>query len=226
MGNKIGLVVFLLVVVVQIIGAIVTKANKAQQQRAKTGGAPPRRLAVPTGPKRGAAGPLVRPPVAGRVDDLAARRRQQLEELRQRRAGTAPARARVGPAAPRPAAPSEAPSEGIQTMRADHAAVLAMEEELRRRRELERQREHAADDAATRLVEIEHEARHRAEQERQAAVQRAAQRRAAALRDAPRPAFGGTSPREIVAATRDPRTLRAIIVMRELLDPPLALRGD
>jgi len=172
-----------------------------------------------------------------RIDDIAARRKAQLEELRRRRAGqgATPSKpgtprtvsARTGPARTPPPPPGR---KQVQVLRAglgalrsqEEAAARAKAEKLRKHLEFEGRRARQSEQAdqqlrAERLAAREREA---AEHRREAA--RAEQAQAQAL------VFSGASGAERLAGMRaklrSPEVLRELYVLKEILGPPVSLR--
>jgi len=113
MGNS-GLIIFLVIIAIQVVAGIIQKvakdknkpgqAAKRKPAQRRAAGQPPQ-LPQPTRPpQRGVPGGAPTTPAGGsRLDDLAARRRTQLEELRRRRGATqvkTGQKPTVGPATP------------------------------------------------------------------------------------------------------------------------------
>lgn len=180
-----------------------------------------------------------------RAEELAARRQAQLEELRKRRAGQgrAPKSATAGrtqvrigqpggPASGRPGSigsPQQRPGELIGQGADFEAQRRAREAERRRREQLEarrREEARAAEQAEARRKALA-EARAKASRE---AFHRRAEAGVVQLRGKPsvaRPERGAGAPVQPSAVKRrlkDRAMLRELFVMKELIDPPVALR--
>jgi hypothetical protein len=162
MGSWLSVTIFAIVVLVQVVAAIAQKGAKEKQKQRMREVAEQRRREVaarqgarPAPPDSGRAVMEATPESArpGGRQDLAARRKAQLEELRRRRAGRGPSptRASVGKA-PGQAAPQRParmtpkptptpPKPEIRTVRADLRGVREAEERARRERHPEQARQ-------------------------------------------------------------------------------------
>ncbi|UCD75102.1 MAG: hypothetical protein JSV91_15120 [Phycisphaerales bacterium] len=253
--------VILAIVAVNVIGAIVKGLAKTQQkERLEELAAQRRRAAMQQqqSPQRpgGASVPPAEAQQPGRyrvgrpTEALAERRREQLEQLRQRRrqrGETPPVQARVGRPASTLSAPPAAPPE-------PRPASLAEKMEQARRIEQRLQKRREAPPRST--AEQQRAQRQRAQQ-RKARLQRKAEavvrpveevdeRKAQRIQDrhlpylrspltgTPAPergaydiARGGASPlvRSLRGRMRNPAVLRELYVIKELLDPPVSLRS-
>jgi len=188
-------------------------------------------------PRMGPA-PVQQPPRAGRpADDLAARRRAQLEELRTKREGrrtsTASTPIRPGsPPSPIPTSPRTA-TLPPQVAREDRTRIRELEQQ-RLKREDELRRQQMEMQASIRRKDAE-EARHAAEQVRR----QLQEQRAASLEAAPASTTRASSTptasiaRSVKSPTkaaitemlRSPNSMRQALILKELLDKPLALRN-
>jgi hypothetical protein len=228
----------------QVIANLLEKAEKRRrQQRQLEAAARQRGMIQPAGERQA---PPVGPIPGGSStrkaqDDLAARRRAQLDELRRRRdAGglAAPRKAgeptyqQAGSAvSPPPAVPAR--GRQISTLEGDMRGWHRQQESERSRHQ-EDLRQHAAAEKAA----LEEEARQlEQERARAARARQAAQRRATARDELAEAAGGLTAARGIgmpgaslrarsVFTELDRASLRRVFVFKELLDPPLALRQD
>jgi hypothetical protein len=243
MARHITWIIIVVVVLWQIAYGLIQKAaEKRQQERMRELSAPQRRRqsSPPTGARTPATPP--RQPSsrrsAVRLEDLAARRKAQLEELRRRRAS----RPRAGPA-PRaaggvqtPAAPLGQPkAKTVQALKAGHRELREAEraEERRRAEQLRREREAIR---ARERREMEEERRRAAERERRRR-QEAAKNARQATRAVPMTMLpideqegyglqreGDARAGRLVEALSSRSTLRDLFILKELIDPPLALR--
>lgn len=237
----------------QIVSNLLEKAEKKrrlQQMEAarRQAGAPP------TVQGSGASSQAPGAPPRAEKDDLASRRKAQLEELRRRRnaGSSAQRRPEAKPAYPAASSARLPQTQTIQQGRTPGSRSVATDsrgrqikdlegdmrswhrrqeaekgkhqEELRRHAESERA---ALEEEARRLA---HE-RARAAQARQAAQQRGASQVDAATHSRTQ-SSGGLSAAGLQRAAHGPFTdldraaLRRVFILKELLDPPLALRGE
>jgi hypothetical protein len=241
MKTTITIIIILIYVISHVVSALAKQAAKrkeqerqrqmAERRRIEAGGA----LTPPTlpGAKRvdpmfgGSTGTLSPTPVPGSrrigtpADDLAARRREQIDQLRQRREGRRAGQA-AQPRSTAPARPGGLSSDPFAATR---------EEQQRRASELARaRREQDLRSSKKQEAEIQR----RREQTRKAAqkAERARRQAVAEQASAPKsptlgPMSGHLSPPrgQHRAALHDRQALRQLLVLKELIDPPLALRG-
>ena len=231
--GKIPLFIFIIFIVSQIIRAIMQAKDRLQKDKASATGTTPSQAtsrATATSPQARPSAPATAS-ATSRAEQLAMRRKAQLEELRRRRAGggassPSPAtvvRAGSSPVAPAASGRSMPPSGSIALaptrLQPDRSRAIAA-----RQRKLEHQQAHAKQEARARQRE--------ALEQKQARALAQAREREAALRrepDAADPHLRRTSKtsslaRATRARLRNRTTLRELIVLRELLDPPLAMR--
>lgn len=236
MGRYLGLILFTLFVVWQVLTAILNQINaNKQQQRAEELAKQRREAAGTTTAEGDGAGGK------SRIDDLAARRKAQLEELRRRREAGRSAQpttqARVGGPAT-----GTAGSTGVAAPTASRDRAIRIEpvgrerkpdpwqarKQEAQRRERDAKREQAQRPqvrAAQQSQQQQLAARERMAQQQRAAMQAAAQAEKAAATEAA--SIPATS---IAHAIRrrfsDPQQLREAFILKELLDPPVSIRSD
>ncbi len=173
-----------------------------------------------------------------RAQELAARRKAQLEELRKRRAQGAPsagrvqtklgstARSGVSPASTSPRSTGQSiavTSTNIDQWRREQAAMKRKAEQQLQRTELARARQE------------DEEIRRKAQKELQRKLQKQEERKKKkARRDGPdlagrtplsKATSGKTALSDIRRRMMDRQTLRDLFIMKELLDPPVAMRS-
>ena len=210
--GKFGWIIFLIIIAANAIGPILKKREEQARKKRQQGAAP----AAEARPRSPSARPHTTSPGATRMGQLIARRQAQLEELRgrreQRRAGRSP-QAKIGPAStptPRPSptvfrAPPPQPSTPQPSRRVVRPAPT-------RSRPAPPQR-------VQRPTPIP-----------SAVAQRPKGKRLAALPTDLAPAevpTARTAQRRLSltdSKTITPQLLRRIIVLKEILDPPIALR--
>jgi hypothetical protein len=232
--SKITFIIFLVVVAIQVVSSIAQKSAKLQRERRMKEMARQKQQGAPAGghkPIRETS--AVRPDVRSRADELAARRKQQLEQLRMRRAGRGakpaapqqmrgPAQTRISSPAPMQARQAGQQAAGrarraIGVLRAGREAQLHAAEQRKRQRSLEvERREQVADEARRRR-----EAEHRREVRQRVAAAAEAEPSAGAY---DRPAAQHERAAGLRRALSNRSTLRSLFVMKELLEPPVALR--
>ena len=253
MGRWSGLIV-VAILVVQIVASIIQQRRKEQEkQRAREAAARRQMLAEAEAPA-GQAGqsvptmtqPGVESPTA--AADLEARRRAQLEQLRQRREGrriglpSASGAGQAPPTGPRAglpvpgvrtqaSPPSSKPQSQPWTATSDQARSRQQEVERRAREQARLVRDQqarvaeerdAAQRAASERERLRRAARESQQQSRQAEQRQADQRQAAAAM-----AIGGPVPvLQLRNRLSQPGALREVFLLKELLDPPVALRGQ
>ena len=208
-----GWIIFLIIVAANVIGPILQKRNAKLRKQREQGAEP----AAESRPRSPAAGPHTTGPGSTRMEQLIARRQAQMEELRQRReqrrAGQSP-QVRIGPAStttPRPGPsptvfrappPQPAPQPSRRVIRPAPARP-APPQPIRRPKPIPSP----------------------VAQSREG--QRLAPLRStlapAAVPDA-RPARKRGLPADF--ATITPQLLRRLVVLKEILDPPIALRNN
>lgn len=221
MGQRLGLIIFLLVVVWQIVSAIINQANANKQQKQAEDSARTRRESQASSDPEAAEAASPR----SRVDKLAARRKAQLEELRKRRdkerqqARTSQSRStqtRVG-------SQQQAPQQSRQGPTPQHGTAHAPRSRnnpWQPRKEAE-SRPHAAEaKSSTQEASTRETAEAKARVERQAARARLVYEPDASTEEA-QSAFRS----DIGKSLRSKRELRRLFVMKELLDRPLSLRS-
>lgn len=257
MNNRYVYLIIVAFYVIAHIISVIEKARKerlkkqAQMQRGQTTvaaqpsatPASPREMPLETRPgwsrtppaASGLPGPLPGIPQASRspsarpADDLAARRKAQLDELRRRRGQTgAPAR----PIAPTPSgptlgspapAPSRPPMPMPRQAPLDAGRLAKAEAERRRQAETKAARERALQQALSAAGHMERQ---------QARAAEAAAASAAQLGGAPQGSQSANAARKIAAvrnvasgaALKDRNMLRQALILRELLDPPISIR--
>ncbi len=217
--GKFGWIIFLIIVAANVIGPILKKREEHARKKRQSGAAPTARSRPPS--------PGARPHTTGtgstRMEQLIARRQAQLEELRgrreQRRAGRSP-QVRIGPAStpttqPSPTvfrAPAPQPTRRVSVTRPTTAPPPS-----------------ASSPSAVRPARPPQPA-----QRRRVSKEPVAQRRrggglaplppglVSAAAPTPRPAQKRFSLADSGPIT--PQLLRRIIVLKEILDPPIALR--
>ncbi len=234
MPRNLGLIIFLLFVVWQVVSAIINQVNANKQQQRAEEMARKRRQSE-------AGGTATADQADGRpkrsIDDLAARRKAQLEELRRRREEEKSQKSRVrsgreqaniggvaSPPSPGPATPiGSAPTSQSSSRRQPDPWQQRRQEASKAKRDAELARK--AKEARTKQQD---EARRRARLEREQAE--ALIRRHPASRPIDEPiepiqagAIGAESIRRCIHNRRE---LRRLFVLKELLDKPLALRRD
>jgi hypothetical protein len=253
MGKWSGLVV-LAIIVLQIVASIIQNRRKEQEkQRAREEAARRRALAEAQG-QAGAAGPggaVVGQQPSGQmsmagggpgavvsaprqaVDDLEARRRAQLEQLRQRRDGR-----RIGqpsamsggavaapPTSPRAGIPSPVARGSVQTHpssslgSSDQARIRQQEADQRARQQALEFREQQRRMGAERDA-VERASQERERQRRETVARQAEQRRTAAAAATAGPVAAATLSQRLHQQT----SLRDLMVLKEVLDAPLAMR--
>ena len=246
-------IVVIVILLWQVIGGAVSNASKKQQRERMADAAEERRRQLGgkgagTPPARSAGGGEAPPRAVGaspggqtlsaRMEDLAARRKAQLDELRRRRAaakGTSVSTAQVRPSTPRPTAvararpaaavPAPVRDRAIREIKTGARGVRAAEEARKRELQAKFDREHAAQAAAERR-EQEADKRRRAEKDARRARQAAAGLDTGAVTVATRERRERTRHRgHLQALLADRVTLRNLFIMKELLDPPIALRS-
>lgn len=244
-----GFIIFLVVVAIQIISAIAAKRKQEQERRAATEAAERRRIMMETGISevvRPDSPPTMASPTRPTGDDVEARRRAQLEQLRQRREskrqGVTMSPPTVQPPLTRRGVPTPtlsprpisnpAPTLGGS----EQSRIRAMEAE-RRTREAQRQWKEQqaraaaeADAVETKAERAEYEMRfHRAIGKEQggSASQTARQSRTSPTSTTEtgtaRSADIGTS---IRVRLRDPASVRELFVLQEILGRPTGLKGE
>ena len=257
-----GLWILLLFAAVKIVSLIVQHQKKEQERKAReealrqralaeSGGIPP----IPVTPS------ATRPPVpvqtaasVGRQPgggeaavQLEARRREQLEQLRQRRENrrggvpqvqarlpnTPPLARRGLPVPTQPA--SRAPATVASTIFTSDQARVRAQEQARRAREVERQQRGQQARAAVARQEAEDDASHRAYEkdfhtvagEEDAVSHGVTPTRPAMAVALSRPGAAdraGVTAAALLNRLREPATLREVILLREIVDKPIALR--
>lgn len=245
MAKNLPWIIIVVVVLWQIAYGLIQKAAKERQQdrmrqladqrrrqqgtssASRTSSSPPRQTAATR--------------LGSRLEDLAERRKAQLEELRRRRASrpaAGPAQAGAAPGAPSgglgiPPAPPPRRSKTIRTLRADHRALREADRAGQRRQLEQQRRDREATKARSRLKSDEElrRAAERAGQHQQEAVKRTARagqrpprepeaRDAYSIREA-----GAGRAHRLKMAISSRATLRDLFIVKELLDSPLALRA-
>lgn len=212
--GKFGWLIFLIFVAANVIGPILKKreeqARKKRQQGSTQPGHPAQRSSASGSPSV-STGP-------SRMEQLIARRQAQLEELRQRREQrrpTASPQARIGPAStpttmPRPTpfrAPAPPPTRRV-TRPTTAQPSASLPSVARPARPQPPQRRRVSRDPAAQPVERKRLAPLRGEP-------------AASVRPkaAPKPFLS------LNARTITPQLLRQLVVLKEIFDPPIALRN-
>ena len=183
-----------------------------------------------------AAPPTLRPDRERRLEEIAAARQKQLEELRRR---AAQRRSAQPPAEARPEPTQAVPRDQIDDTQAERRQA----EERRRLRQEARARQQAAqrqeaaaqEQALERQAEARREAERRAQLDRADSAARAAAARATAAvyaepssKGAPQAAAAAAKlalPAAAFSRSLSPADLRRAIVLREILDAPVALRN-
>ncbi len=241
--------------IIQAVAA--SRAKKEREARLRRQGAS-RDIPTVAGPSpatlQTSTSPTVRPPrsqspmpvaASSRLDELAARRKAQLEQLRQRQQSKQRSRgAPVRPSSPQTAPPTRPTSR--TRVRPDIEEVKASREGLRANQAHSQQVRVAQEERV-------HEARRGAETGERAAVRRAAAERArraagARAREAASPEWATTpaalapaaptaaadtvkrSPAAAATSNRirdvliNPASIRQVIVLKEILDPPVSVR--
>lgn len=224
MPRNLGLIIFLLFIVWQVVSAIINQINANKQQQRSEELARQRRQTT------GGASTAEESKPSRRVDDLAARRKAQLEELRQRREAESgqnrsTVQTRVGgtsggmsptiksaPTSPQTESPKRRREQDPWQARQD-AIKRQRNEELTRKAEQARASQiGAAQQRAYReQAAAEADARRRARQAEQKSIEAG---------ETP-PAVEGDSIRRMMHRRA---TLREMFVMKELLDQPVSLR--
>lgn len=242
-----GLWLVLLILAIKIISLVMQHRKKEQERKereealrqraAQSGGA----ASAP--PTIGVPAPAPAGVTAG--SDIEARRQAQLEQLRQRREGrrgnvtdvqarlpTAPARRGV-PIATQPA--SRGPSTVLPTIISSEKSRIRAQEQERRAREAERQRRDQQGRIAAARQEAEDAAAHREYEKGFHSVAGEADAKAHGV-TATKSAVGaalsrpedsdraGVAAAVLLARMREPAALREAILLREIIDRPLALR--
>ncbi len=228
------LIVMAIYVIYHVVSGLVQEAAKKQKQEGmdaqrgapRAAGTGQARIQLQEGP---AAAPPLRPGVSAireaRIDDLSARRRSQLDQLRARREGRRtiqPAELRVGGPAARPRTTRPALPPGLApTTPRTIPPVQPRREELRAAQRAERlQRVERGRAAAKRpgveppTLDIEpiREPPGRIAQESRSAYAIGPRRR------------GGRAGR-LLSQLNNSASLRDLFVLKEVLDPPVAMRG-
>jgi hypothetical protein len=255
-----GLWIVLLIATIKIISLIVQHQKKEQERKAReealrqralaeSGGVPPTppTPTATTAPVQTAASVGRQPGGGEAAVHMEARRREQLEQLRQRRENrrggvpvvqaklpTAPPLARRG--LPLPTQPITRPPSGAGAtiFTSDQARVRA-QEQARRARDTERQQRAQQARAAAALQEAEDVASHRAYEKdfhTVAGEEDAASHGVTPTRPAVAVALGrlgaadraGVTAAGLLSRLREPATLREVIMLREIVDKPIALR--
>lgn len=237
-GRLISLFV-LITIVYQVITLIINQANaKKERERARELSRQKGGQARPTERDRqsDASSAQTRESAASapgrqsRLDDLAARRQQQLEELRRRaRGASSGAQVRTGTGAPRQGrtptlGPGSTPRQSSQAGPGNVAARIEQDAAARReRKKREYDRQVRAQQARQREQEealtVQRASDQRAALAASAAAQRVQDEEAARQLAAPDATLSS-----LTRALRDRRSLRQAIILNELLNPPLSLR--
>jgi hypothetical protein len=241
--------VILFIVAVQIIAGIAQKRKKDAERRAREEALARNTQMQAQGGPAGVGDPRASPPTPGSSQaELESRRKSQLEQLRQRRDGRRMGQPMPGQS-PRsgvaiPTQPSSRPSimSAPALGTSDQARTKAQQAE-RRAKEAERQRRDQQGRLAAQQQELEDAVAHKAYEAGFHAVAdvRSELHPAAAAR-------GGASQTKSTTVTQvtqatvgtprlrpgagllqglhDPKSLREVMILRELLDRPLSLRDD
>ena len=234
MGQWLGLILFIAFILWQVVAQVAQYSAKKQQQERMREAAAQRRRQRPGEPPqpppvRGG-GQAASPQSRARIEDLAARRKAQLEELRRRRAqkGAAP-QVRIGSQAGAPSriktVPVRARSSAPPRDRSDLRSLRAAEEAEKRRRQIEAEQQRQMGEARARQEEAE---QRRKDAERRARRERARRKRkTVALTDVGdayslRRSGSGRKGR-VNALLRHRTTLRDLLLLKEVLDPPRGL---
>jgi len=252
---KYSWIIFVLIVAWQVVAGIVQSAAKKQQQARMADLAAQRRgqqgsQTGTAGRTQSAAGPagggepggatrtFAEPgadPRTARAQDLAARRKAQLDELRRRRV-VPPATAEISPtssAPPTPARAASRPRKEIATLSATRASVHESREASRKEKLAQKQRAVADSAAVHRQLERDFQ---KDQARRQAAASAAKKRRAKRADEMPAGRVSsaeyehdtpGRRPRpkhRAIALLDNPATLRDLFVLKEILDGPLSER--
>lgn len=248
---KIGTILFLLYLAWHIISGIIAQSEKKKKQESQIELSSKRKAIgdsyqptqIETLPTRSQPNPALGPTLS-RAEELAARRQAQLEELRLRRAGRsttprgqAQVRAGTPPAAPVTGfqAPTTIrPSKAIKRHQADLDSIHLQQEKQRQQKvELERKKleqNRAAQEAEGRR-RVAKEAHMQAEREKfhrkaEAGFQKPLGQRKSIATNAIGKESGGVTRKRISARLRSRATLRELFILKELLDPPVALRSS
>ena len=213
--GKFGWIIFLIIIAANAIGPILKKREEQARKKRQSGAAP----AAEAKPRSPAAQPHTTGPGSSRMEQLIARRQAQLEELRQRRehrrTGQSP-QARIGPAStptpPRPSptvfrAPPPQPSRRV-TRPTTAQPSASLPSAARPARTQPPQRRRVSEGPAAQPVERKRLTGLHAEP--------AASARPTA---APKPFLS------LDAQTITPQLLRRLVVLKEIFDPPVALRN-
>ncbi len=211
---KIGWIIFLIIVGANVIGPILQKRNEKLRKQRQQGPEP----AAEARPRSPAARPHTTGPGATRMEQLIARRQAQLEELRgrreHRRAGQSP-QVRIGPAStstPRPSptvfrAPAPQPTRRV-TRPTTAQPSASLPSVARPARPQPPQRRKVSRGSAAQPVE-----------RKRLAARRAEPAISARPKAAPKPFLS------LDARTITPQLLRRLVVLKEIFDPPIALRN-
>ncbi len=208
--GKIGWIVFLVIILANVIGPILQKRGEKARKQRQQGSTQPGRLAQ----HRSASGPPSVSTGSSRMEQLIARRQAQLEQLRdrreQRRSAASSPQARIGPASSptttlRPIpfrAPAPQPTRPVtRTATARPSAAIRSRPQPAQRRRVSKQ----------------------------PAPQPVRRKRLVDLRAEPvasAPPKAATRPfLSLDARTITPQLLRRLVVLKEIFDPPIALRN-
>lgn len=212
--GKFGWIIFLIIIAANAIGPILKKREEQARKKRQSGAAP----AAEAKPRSPAAQPHTTGPGSSRMEQLIARRQAQLEELRQRREqrrSAASLQARIGPAStpttmPGPTpfrAPAPQPTRRV-TRPTTAQPPASLPSAARPARTQPPQRRRVSEGPAAQPVERKRLTGLRAEP--------AASARPTA---APKPFLS------LDARTITPQLLRRLVVLKEIFDPPIALRN-
>lgn len=229
-----GIVVALIYAVWHIVSfALAQKAKKDEQEAARTAaarrsqaqaGAPPTRGAVSQASARQPQAPVMGAtpqPSTG----LADKRRQQLEQLRQRRAQ------RTGGAAPTRTAQPARPVTPPRQRQAPTAIGIGREglqesvDKAQQARDQDRLRRQQLASAASRQAQVDEARKSMEQQETTRAADLAARQADLALANRQRVELSGSSRHQLGQLLSNRRTLRELIVLKEVLDKPVSMRG-
>ncbi|MCI0362467.1 MAG: hypothetical protein L0Y44_01075 [Phycisphaerales bacterium] len=238
-----GIIAAVLFFVVHILGAIAKEAARRKELEKRREAEQRRQLELGR-----ASGPVMTGPMApeaasstlriesvparpdrmqpiGTVDDLAARRKEQLEQLRQRRENRQVQRATVArPPADRGAVPADLSSSRVS--RVDAVKAPKDQREQREREQAKARRLQEARAAQQRREAVKKAARERLDAERDSEPEQEA------VRSEDQPAATRISHSKQVAGAKfrsklkDRASLREIFILKEVIEAPLALRGD
>ena len=212
--GKFGWIIFLIIIAANVIGPILKKREEHARKKRQQGAAP----AAESRPRSPAAQPHTTGPGATRMEQLIARRQAQMEELRQRREQRRSAsslQARIGPAStptttPRPTpfrAPAPPPTRRV-TRPTSPQPSASLPSVARPARPQPPQRRRVSEGPAAQLVE-----------RKRLAALHAEPAASARPKAAPKPFLS------LDAQTITPQLLRRLVVLKEIFDPPIALRN-